>query len=223
MPVEALQMNRPRRWRRVLPTAWVALVIGVAPGTSDGNSSDTPVVPETQLAVARTAADDLGARLRALLTAELARGGPQGAVEACAAQAQEATLEEAARHGVALRRVSLQYRNPADAPDEFERAALERLAAGARQGSLPAEVAQVTAGPDGGSELRYLRPIVLAPQCLGCHGKVAELAPGVAAILAQRYPGDLATGYAAGDLRGAVSVRVALPKDLPAAAAPKVP
>jgi len=223
MPVEALQMNRPRRWRRVLPTAWVALVIGVAPGTSDGNSSDTPVVPETQLAVARTAADDLGARLRALLMAELARGGPQGAVEACAAQAQEATLEEAARHGVALRRVSLQYRNPADAPDEFERAALERLAAGARQGSLPAEVAQVTAGPDGGSELRYLRPIVLAPQCLGCHGKVAELAPGVAAILAQRYPGDLATGYAAGDLRGAVSVRVALPKDLPAAAAPKVP
>ena len=43
----------------------------------------------------------------------------------------------------------------------------------------------------------HLRPIVLAPQCLGCHGKVAELAPGVAAVLAQRYPGDLATGYAA--------------------------
>ena len=219
MPVEGARMNRSRRWRRLLPTAWVAVVIGVAPGTS----GESPAVPEAQLAVARTAADDLGARLRALLTAELARGGPQGAVEACAAQAQEATLEEATRHGVALRRVSLQYRNPADAPDEFERAALERLAAGARQGSLPAEVAQVTAGPDGGSELRYLRPIVLAAPCLGCHGKVEELAPGVAAILAQRYPGDLATGYAAGDLRGAVSVRVALPKELPAAAAPEVP
>ena len=68
-----------------------------------------------------------------------------------------------------------------------------------------------------------MRPIVLAPQCLGCHGKVAELAPGVAAVLAQRYPGDLATGYAAGDLRGAFSVRVALPLDLPAGAAPQVP
>ncbi len=219
MPVEGSRRIRSGRWRRLLPTVWVAIVIGVAPGTS----GELPAVPEAQLAVARTAADGLGARLRTLLTAELARGGPQGAVEACAAQAQEATFEEAARHGVALRRVSLQYRNPADAPDEFERAALERLAAGARQGSPPAEIAQVTAGPDGGSELRYLRPIVLAAPCLSCHGKVAELAPGVAAILAERYPGDLATGYSAGDLRGAVSVRVALPKVFPAAAAPEVP
>ncbi len=210
---------RTRRWRRVFEVAGLALVIGVAPGTSGGNSSgtsgDAPAVPEAQLAVARTAADGLGASLRALLTAELARGGPQGAVEACAAQAQQATAAEAARHGVALRRVSLQVRNPADAPDEFESAALERLAAGARQGHLPAEVAEVTAGPNGGSELRYLRPIVLAAPCLACHGRSADLAPGVAAILAERYPGDLATGYAAGDLRGAISVRVALPAGAP--------
>lgn len=219
MPAEGRQRIRSRHWWRVLPPAWVAIVIAVVPGAG----GETPPLPEAQLAVARTAADDLGARLRALLAEELARGGPQGAIAACAAQAQQTTLEEAARHGVSLRRVSLQVRNPADAPDEFERAVLERLAAGALEGSLPAEVAQVTAGPDGGPELRYLRPIVLAPQCLGCHGKVAELAPGVAAVLAQRYPGDLATGYAAGDLRGAFSVRVALPQDLPAGAAPQVP
>ena len=40
---------------------------------------------------------------------------------------------------------------------------------------------------------------------------------------AQRYPGDLPPGYAVGDLRGAFSVRVALPQDLPAGAAPQVP
>ncbi len=214
---------RLQRCRRVFEVAGLALVLAVAPGSAGDNSSATPAVPEAQLAVARTAAEGLGSRLRSLLAQELARGGPQGAVEACAAQAQPATVEEATRHGVALRRVSLQYRNPADAPDEFERAALERLALEARDGHAPAEVAEVTAGPDGGSELRYLRPIVLAPQCLGCHGKVEELAPGVAAILAERYPGDLATGYAAGDLRGVISVRVPLPSALPAVAAPRVP
>jgi hypothetical protein len=34
------------------------------------------------------------------------------------------------------------------------------------------------------------------------------MAPGVAAALKELYPGDLATGYAVGDLRGAISVKV---------------
>ncbi|MBZ0088891.1 MAG: DUF2309 domain-containing protein, partial [Thermoanaerobaculia bacterium] len=46
--------------------------------------------------------------------------------------------------------------------------------------------------------------------CGACHGQPGELAPGVAEVLARRYPGDTATGYTAGDLRGAISVRVPL-------------
>jgi hypothetical protein len=37
--------------------------------------------------------------------------------------------------------------------------------------------------------------------CLQCHGKA--LAPPVAEKLAELYPGDKATGYEQGDLRGA--------------------
>lgn len=221
------------RWRRTLPAALVTLALGVAPGVSGtAVAGEEPVpalkiapagVPAAALERARGAADDLGARLRSLLAAEVSRGGAVGAVEACAAQAQDATREEAARHGVSLRRVSLQQRNPADAPDAFERAALERFATQVQQGNPPAELAEVASDAMGASELRYLRPILLTPNCLGCHGKVAELAPGIAAVLAQRYPGDLAVGYASGDLRGAFSVRVPLPADRPVVAAPKVP
>jgi hypothetical protein len=42
--------------------------------------------------------------------------------------------------------------------------------------------------------------------CLACHGQVSSLDPAVRAVLAERYPADRATGYRAGDLRGAVSV-----------------
>lgn len=46
----------------------------------------------------------------------------------------------------------------------------------------------------------YVEPIMVQPLCLTCHG--SELAPEVAARLAELYPGDDATGFEAGDLRG---------------------
>jgi hypothetical protein len=40
--------------------------------------------------------------------------------------------------------------------------------------------------------------------CLACHGQT--LAPGVAEVLAREYPRDAATGFSAGQLRGAFYV-----------------
>ena len=54
----------------------------------------------------------------------------------------------------------------------------------------------------GDSDFRALLPIVIAPDCLPCHGAPDDLAEGVADALAQYYPGDLATGLAVGDLHG---------------------
>ena len=39
-------------------------------------------------------------------------------------------------------------------------------------------------------------------------GRAGEIAPEVRPILKQHYPDDQATGFAPGDLRGAISVRV---------------
>ena len=65
--------------------------------------------------------------------------------------------------------------------------------------------------PDGSYQLQYLRPLLVQRACLACHGDPATFSPEVRAVLARRYPQDRATGYAVGDLRGAVSVRVPLP------------
>jgi hypothetical protein len=51
-----------------------------------------------------------------------------------------------------------------------------------------------------GDRRGYVEPIVAQPLCLTCHG--SELAPEVAAQLAELYPDDKATGFEAGDLRG---------------------
>lgn len=63
---------------------------------------------------------------------------------------------------------------------------------------------------DGERTLRYLRPIRAAGICLNCHGDPGEFEPEVFSLLRERYPEDAATGYSAGQLRGAVSVQARL-------------
>jgi hypothetical protein len=177
-------------------------------------ASARPAVDSAEVARARAAASDLGSDLMAMLTRELARGGPAAAIAVCADSAQQRTLLHQ-REGLMVRRVGTRVRNPGNTPDSLETAVLAAFAASLGAGRLPADTLLVEALPGGGRELRYLRPIRIQAQCLACHGPEAGLAPGVRQLLAARYPGDRATGYAVGDLRGAVSVRLSLP-DAPA-------
>jgi len=158
---------------------------------------------------ARAAADALTKDLMGKLMAELSDGGPEAAIRVCSKVAQE-TAAQHSTDGLMVRRVSRKVRNPADRPDPYEVAQLDRLAELHARGELPREVVQVVDDGPGARTLRYLRPITLKPLCLRCHGDAAGFAPEVRRVLAERYPEDEATGYAAGDLRGAVSVTVAL-------------
>lgn len=161
------------------------------------------------LAAARQVAADLTGRLRDLLSRELAAGGFAGAVRVCAETAQQTTQEFAARAGHSVRRVSLKYRNVQNAPDAYERKKLEELAQLHARGQLPGEISEVVSEA-GQAYLRYLKPITIAAMCLNCHGPRDSLKPEIRQVLDDRYPGDRAIGYHAGDFRGAVSVRIAL-------------
>ncbi|MDZ4097730.1 MAG: DUF3365 domain-containing protein [Methylophilaceae bacterium] len=59
----------------------------------------------------------------------------------------------------------------------------------------------------GGSWFHYMRAIPTQPQCLQCHGSLEQIAPNVRALLSAEYPADRATGYSAGDIRGAISIK----------------
>lgn len=153
-----------------------------------------PTGDEAALALANAAADELGRTLRARLLGAMAEGGPTHAAEVCATEAQSLTAEIAARHGVAVGRGSLRMRGSTP-PRAWVQAWLEA------QGERPAAgVAGFARVEDG--HARVLRPITVEGPCLTCHG--ASPAPEVAALLTARYPGDRATGYAEGDLRGAL-------------------
>jgi hypothetical protein len=174
-------------------------------------AAEEPTDPraQTALAEAREAAKELSGEIRGLLMQELSRGGYEGAVSACATKAQARTTEYRRASGNDIRRVSLRRRNPANEPDAYERAVLEsfdRLPVEARPAAEHWEVVTER----GRQTLRYLKPLVAGAMCLTCHGAKESIPRPVQAVLDREYPDDRATGYAAGDVRGAVSVRVPL-------------
>jgi hypothetical protein len=52
-----------------------------------------------------------------------------------------------------------------------------------------------------------MKALPVKPLCLTCHGTERTIPESVQIRLAKEYPNDKATGYAAGQIRGAVSIK----------------
>jgi hypothetical protein len=153
------------------------------------------------------AAQALMTTLQTSLVTSMEEGGPAQAIEFCASRALIVTdsVSTSLGEGISLKRVSEKTRNPENAPDASEIEAIRHFeSVMAETGSLPGDWVQVT--PAG--ELRYYRPLTIAPPCLGCHGEPEAMDPQVVEVLQTSYPEDMATGYETGDLRGLIRVSV---------------
>jgi hypothetical protein len=162
------------------------------------------LVPEW-LTRSRLLTQRLGTELKAELTSALASAGPTGAIHVCRTRAPEIVAKLSRETGAVVSRTALRVRNPANAPDDLQRAILEQFAADLAEGrsELPLEAA-VEINRGGKVEHRYMRAIPMDTMCLACHGQ--QLAPEVASAIASDYPADQATGFEQGRLRGAFSV-----------------
>ena len=179
--------------RRLLP-----LFLLVACGGETNQRS-----PDEAKRIAFEASGELLKTLVTELTNAIREQETHEALDVCASVAQKITRRIAEERGVSMRRTALRYRNPINAPDDYERAWMEKVVASAE---IPTDAsAEVVDG-----ELRYLRPLRVAQLCTECHGVVEGLDPRVKAALAKRYPEDMATGFVPGDFRGVISVRVPL-------------
>jgi len=192
-----------------------ALVLAAAALLACGGSTEpasyVAADPAAALAKAEEATQVLMTTLQARLQGALKDGATVDALDVCADVAQDITARVREEQGISVRRTALRVRNPANAPDEYERAWLEANAD--RSSFAPGGVHEVVTRPDGRRELRYLRPIVLQALCVRCHGSAGQIDGDTTAALARLYPADEATGYAPGQLRGVVSVRVPLAGD----------
>lgn len=162
------------------------------------------------LAEARKVASTVPPKLLQVLEAEIAKGGPESAIEACREKTPAMTKAASEQTGWNIRRVSLRNRNPKAVPDTWERLALEdfdrRAAAGEGPATLERSEIVVEAGR---KEYRYMKALPMQPICLGCHGVPESLKPEVTEKLQALYPTDKGVGYAVGQIRGAMTLRKA--------------
>lgn len=163
-----------------------------------------------QTAVAREAAKELGEALKAQLMAAMKSGGPIAAIPVCNTVAPATASVISERRGIKVGRTALKVRNPANAPDAFERRVLEDFAKQMAAGADPAKLEYAeTVSENGSPAFRYMKAIPMAAEpCAACHG--SEVQPDVKAAIGKLYPQDEATGFKPGDLRGAFSIRQAV-------------
>lgn len=137
-------------------------------------------------------------------------GGAVGAIPVCKVMAPQLLQEMRDQTGWSIRRVSLKTRNAATGtPDTWEARQLAdfniRAAGGAKPETL--ETSEIVTEADGLRTFRYIKALPVADVCLKCHGSDAALPADLRAALTRDYPHDRATGYVAGDVRGALSVK----------------
>jgi hypothetical protein len=179
----------------------VALMLAALPAlaqdigalTADTKKTVLPVVPKVVAAMQDAVAEK----------------GVAGAIPVCKEQAPELIKAKRQETGWDIRRVSLKTRNAErGTPDLWEVRQLAdfniRAANGEKIETMEkSEIVTINGKP----VFRYMKALPVGDVCLKCHGPADGMDASLKAKLAEGYPHDQATGYAKGQVRGALTVK----------------
>lgn len=204
---------------------WAFVLFGLllsAPGAQAQAPSQAPDLTR-EAESARAAIQELRQVMMQHLQTSMQESGPAGATAVCRHLAPEIAAEISAETGWQIRRPALKARNPANHPTALERGVLLGYLTRSLAGQSFEEMETVRlVEQDGKTYVHYMRAIPTLDACLVCHG--SNLPPEVAVKIKEVYPEDEATGFAAGDLRGAFSLlRPYDPAAVPEVRGPRLP
>lgn len=155
----------------------------------------------------RKDAKEFSESLKNILVKEIQTNGIVSAVNVCSDTAQILTNDYGVGKGIYIKRVSFKNRNQNSIPDKYESKALKYFEELKSSGKLDETTEYIEIEETNGiKKIRYLKPIIIQPLCLNCHGSSENINQEVKDVLNTRYPDDKATGYQINDLRGAVSI-----------------
>jgi hypothetical protein len=193
--------------KKLLPFAAASLfVLSAAPALA---ADDLAKYQEESRKAAQGFMQQLGGELKK----EISANGPESAIKVCKTLAPAIANELSNKNGWKVARVSLKPRNPLlGAADAWEQKVLADFDQRAAKGEKPEamEFSEVVAEPQG-KYFRYMKALAVQPLCLTCHGAPGDIPEGVKARLAAEYPHDKATGYSAGQIRGAITIKRQIP------------
>ncbi len=181
--------------------AGVAAVLAVSAYATAGEklSASDDLVTQAHTIVAQ-----FSGKLKTQLMSAMKAEGPVTAIEVCNVTAP-AIASEVSTQGWSVGRTSLKLRNARNKPDEWEKRTLEFFEAEKAKGADVTKLERSEiANVNGVRTFRFMKAIPTGEPCLTCHG--SEVSEPVKAKLATLYPNDQATGFKAGDIRGAFTL-----------------
>lgn len=167
---------------------------------------------QSVLGIGSSSAAALMQKLKSHLQEAIQENDLVSALEFCTLEAIPLTesVQRELPAGVKLKRTSLKFRNPSNAPDSIDFDALEQFAGiFTEMGKLPKYHIQYV---ESDQEYRYYQPLTIGKLCLNCHGQPDQMDWDFVASLHENYPQDLAVGYREGEFRGLI--RVSIPESL---------
>ncbi len=168
---------------------------GLPPGAETRSEPGIQIVPgaqptEEEQQALLAARDALFEQLSGRLLETMSSEGPAAAIKVCQQEAPQIAERVGAKQGVKIGRTGVRLRNPANQAPAWAAGLIER------KSETPTFVTLTN------QHAAALLPIKLKAQCLLCHGPEDQIPADVRTQLALFYPGDAATGFREGELRG---------------------
>ncbi len=146
-------------------------------------------------------------QLIATLQEAISEKGVAEAVAFCNSEAMPVIQQVEEKHHVTVRRVTYDYRNPNDKPDEVEDPLLDMYQYNSENDFTNENNIQKI---NNGDVLLFTKAIKIpSALCLNCHGEPGkDIDDTTLNRINELYPEDKATGHKVGDLRGMWSIRI---------------
>lgn len=142
---------------------------------------------------------EVAAELMSNLTQKISSGGIELAVPFCYENALKITDEFSEIYHADIKRASHNFRNPQNKPTKNEQEIIEKYQKDLANKAVLEPIVKIKKS----SKIEYFSPIILQSKCLACHGTLGnEVSKQTDSLIKSYYPGDLATGFKEGDLRG---------------------
>ncbi len=151
---------------------------------------------------------ELLATLKTELQSAIKEGGISKAIEVCNLKAIPLTemITNTSDRIVSVKRTTYKFRNPHNAPNEFEMLALDYFQEQIESGNILPEYYTQKINQGDTSYFYFFKPLMVGNICLACHGDYEMMTPDIKDQMAKDYPDDRAINYSEGDFRGLVSV-----------------
>lgn len=173
------------------------LILAFITGITILAACNTPqAIPEKYLLHGDSLSNLVQQKLSSALMQKMQEEGPAEAIAFCNLEALSLTRSAAAQ-GITIQRIAARNRNPLNALGDADSAVWRQLQTAIQDA---AETAPVVVENDSG--YTFYKPIMLAANCLPCHGEASEMPALLVAKIDSLYPADKAKGFAVNDLRG---------------------